>query len=585
MIGYRIDHNCSDDSHSTMTNKLRQTPDRNGSATLLCLAFNFFVVAFPVIFSLVGSKAKPFLWVTAAESLLLLMVPLIIVKRWGVYFLLILPITFLGMVYQLYLRSYGALPNSDALMLVVNSSLEEVLGTIKVFGWTGVLAFSAGILALYLGGCVVLWKTRVAGFRFINLYAILLVAFVAVVSPVVVAKVQFPSEEITNSMVEQVIWTHPIGALQYLALNLPDALENRGPSIHKSAYGVTSKKNLGEEVYVLVVGEAARYDTFHINGYASPTSPELEEIGVVSMPHVLTTSNLTMYAVPMLMTGLAPASYREDAIHGSILDLFKEAGYSTAWLVNQDINVGRIFGPNPDFFYYPLDGKQTVFGRSLPDGVLLPKLAAVLRGSGKAQFIGLHTSGSHWEYENRYPDEFDTRNSKAQAKQRAAQSLMTRNTEAMVRPAYEDSIRYTDHVVAQVIYQVAATHKKAIVVYVPDHGENFFSSDVAAGHGSPSMSKGELHIPAFIWASQEYQTQEPEKWKTLLANAKRPFTSDGVFHTIADMAGLDFPELDKTRSLGSERYTPRETVTIKTIAGLKDLSDCRNCEDMLKAGR
>ena len=546
------------------------------------LAFNLAVVASPVIFSIAGASARPFLWVTVAESLLLLLVPLIVVKRWGLYFLIMLPVTVLGLAYQLYLKNYGALPNSDALMLALTSSLEEVLGTLKVFGLTGAVVFSAGVLALYLAGCIFLWSTRLAYPRRAHVPLIFLVGCVAVASPVVVARVQFPSEEIADTMVEQIIWTHPVGTLQYIALNLPDALENMGMSVDKSAYGVTRKQDAGDAVYVLIVGEAARYDVFHVNGYAAPTSPELDKIDMVSMPHALTTGNLTMYAVPMLMTGLSPDTYGEKTVHGSILDVFKEAGYSTAWLVNQDINIGRVFGPDPDVFYYPLDGQQTVFGRSMPDGVLLPKLKDFLGRGGGSRFVGLHTSGSHWEYENRYPDGFDTQNSKAQARKRAAQSLMTRNSEALVRPAYDDSIRYTDHVIAQAIREVSATGKKAVVIYVPDHGENFFSTDILAGHGSAGIAKGEVHIPVFIWASQEYKNTEAEKWRVLLDNAKKPFTSDGVFHTLADMAGLDFPELDKTRSLASERYQPkpRERIRIKTIAGLKSLSDCRNCQDI-----
>lgn len=559
-----------------------QAPGRQGPAKFMAwwLAFNLAVVASPVIFSIAGASARPFLWVTVAESLLLLLMPLIVVKRWGVYFLIMLPVTVLGVAYQFYLKNYGALPNSDALMLALTASPEEVWGTIKVFGLTGVVFFLAGILALYLVGCVFLWRMRIAYSR-PRIPMVFLVGFVAVASPFVVAKVQFPPEEISNSMVEQIIWTHPVGTLQYIAVNLPDALENMGMSVHKSAYGVTRKQDAGDAVYVLIVGEAARYDAFHVNGYAAPTSPELDKMDMVSMPRALTTANLTMYAVPMLMTGFSPDSYDEKTVHGSILDVFKEAGYSTAWLVNQDINIGRVFGPNPDVFYYPLDGQETVFGRSMPDGVLLPKLKAFLGGGG-SRFIGLHTSGSHWEYENRYPDDFDTQNSKAQAGKRAAQSLMTRNSEAFVRPAYDDSIRYTDHVIAQVIREVSATRKKAVVIYVPDHGENFFSSDAIAGHGSAGIAKGEVHIPVFIWASQEYKNTEAEKWRVLLDNAKKPFTSDGVFHTLADMAGLDFPELDKTRSLGSERYQPkpRERIHIKTVAGLKGLSDCRNCQDI-----
>ena len=93
-------------------------------------------------------------------------------------------------------------------------------------------------------------------------------------------------------------------------------------------------------------------------------------------------------------------------IRGNIVDLAKEAGYSTAWLLNQDITISLEVGIDADRTIYPPDFKANILDRHTLDEALLPAFGRELERAGHARFIGIHMMGSHWEYYRRYPESF-----------------------------------------------------------------------------------------------------------------------------------------------------------------------------------
>src|SRR5690606_31214019 len=61
-------------------------------------------------------------------------------------------------------------------------------------------------------------------------------------------------------------------------------------------------------------------------------------------------------------------------------------------------------------------------------------------------------------------------------------------------------------------------------------------------------------IPFILWNSPKWQARQPRDFSQALA---RPFSSSSLSHTWADLAGLDFAERDRSRSLVSAEFKPR----------------------------
>jgi heptose-I-phosphate ethanolaminephosphotransferase len=61
-------------------------------------------------------------------------------------------------------------------------------------------------------------------------------------------------------------------------------------------------------------------------------------------------------------------------------------------------------------------------------------------------------------------------------------------------------------------------------------------------------------IPFMAWASPKWR--ETHDW-SFAGDLGRPYSSSQLIHTWADLAGLSFDELDRSKSLVSDSFKPR----------------------------
>ena len=64
-------------------------------------------------------------------------------------------------------------------------------------------------------------------------------------------------------------------------------------------------------------------------------------------------ANVTVCAVPILLTGMSPSRFDMKAVRGNLVDLAGEAGYTTAWLMNQDPHISLLTGVHAEQMVYP----------------------------------------------------------------------------------------------------------------------------------------------------------------------------------------------------------------------------------------
>lgn len=319
-----------------------------------------------------------------------------------------------------------------------------------------------------------------------------------------------------------------------------------------------------EEIYVLIIGETARFANFHINGYNRDTTPNLDTIkNLLSFTDVYATANLTSISVPMLITRATPQDRSPQNKEKTILDAFKEAGYYTAWFANQNSEYPFInrLRKNVNLF------KANQFDvniRGYYDEEVIPKFETVLKKKEKKKFIVIHSLGSHFRYTNRYPKEFE-KFSPVMA-EFGYNDYNLKNKKEIVN-SYDNSIYYTDFFLSQIIESLKQTNKKAVLLYVSDHGENLYDDDKTIGHGTSKPTKYEYHIPYFIWYSKQYEERNNQKTEQLKKHLDSPSSSTVTFHTLLNLANISFADSNESQnqSLASEKYQiPEERVMINS---------------------
>jgi hypothetical protein len=334
-----------------------------------------------------------------------------------------------------------------------------------------------------------------------------------------------------------------IAPVNFVAGPLAAADETLHGSVkRKRPFGATRMPR--DELHVFIIGESARRDSWEVYGYNRRTTPHLSSIRseLFLFGHAYSDANLTMYAVPMLLTGQRPEVFNFHTMHGSVFDLAKEAGYSTTWLVNQDPGPTAVVAIRADVAQVPVIKK---FGVSLsdlpPDEVLLPPLDQSLT-KGAPQFIGMHLYGSHGPYVDRYPASF-ARFGKGGSS----------STEVDI---YDNTVLYTDWMIGQVIDRVRRMHVAATVTYVSDHGEQLMALDGSSGHGRAIYSEREYEIPAFVWASPEYRAAHPAVVAALARNVNEPVHSHEFIYLLGELMSIQWPGFDSVHSMASPNFLP-----------------------------
>ena len=335
------------------------------------------------------------------------------------------------------------------------------------------------------------------------------------------------------------------------------------------------------EVYVMVVGETARAHNFSLYGYPRETNPLLSKTpGIIAFPDATTQSNTTHKSVPMLLSAASAEDFERLFHEKGILAAFKEAGFHTVFISNQQPNHSFIdfLGEQADEHYFlkkDASSKENHYDADLLKKLdeILPEADASLSGHYRYRklFVVLHTYGSHFNYQERYPRSFAyfKPDSRSEAKPENRQDLLN---------AYDNTIRYTDYILHGIVERLqkweklqakvlAKTQAKTLgatsqptsaMLYTSDHGENIFDDDRRLFlHAAPKASDYELHVPFIIWTSEGFGKQYPGAWKALGENrTKQVQTSLSAFHTMLGIGGIRTPyRLDKY-SVASGKYHP-----------------------------
>ncbi|MFL6602984.1 MAG: phosphoethanolamine transferase [Steroidobacteraceae bacterium] len=485
-------------------------------------------------------------------TLLLAFLIAALTRTWRRFFLVCFPLFAVSSAFAAYTAMFGVPPGRALAMVLVNVSWEEVIGFLNLSqGKTLALCLLAAaaaylFLALRLPH-IPMFAGEPVSRRLTRSRAMLLASL-----PVTVYAASNPIDLIDG------IANNPVtGSAMFLAGDLPRAsADMKGAQVHKVPYRA-QRQGAGEEVHILVVGESARRESWSVYGYRRPTTPYLNTLKneAIFLQNAVADANLTSWSVPIILTGMTPEEVMVVPFRGNLLDLAKEGGYGTTWLVNQDIALTSYVGIHADHMVYPPEIQTSLFDRDTLDQSLLPGYRTAISRAGSARFIGLHVMGSHWVYNRRYPKNFEQFGS-SKGLTEISVFDSRKNDMAAVVDAYDNSVAYTDWFLRQLIESARALQVPVTLTFFPDHGEDLELLDGQMGHGGPAYSRHSFEIPAFVWMNDPYRKAHPEKVAALRGNASKQIRSHNVFATVADLMGITWPQAAPRRSFASDQFVP-----------------------------
>lgn len=285
------------------------------------------------------------------------------------------------------------------------------------------------------------------------------------------------------------------------------------------------------KLLVLVVGETARAMNFSLNGYDRDTNPELAARQVLSFRNVSSCGTATAISVPCMFQDLGRDSWKNQyADHREgLLDVLQRAGISVLWRDNNSGCKGacdRV--PSEDLSHAEV--AQYCRTGECFDEVLLSGLQGYLDQRTGNTVVVLHMKGSHGPaYYKRYPSAFE------RFTPVCSDSQLDQCENQAIRNAYDNTLLYSDHVLAQLIdvLQRNTTRFDSAMLYVSDHGESLGEKGVYL-HGLPyAMAPQEqTHVPMVLWLSPQMALRRGISQTCMAQRADEPLSHDNLFHSV-----------------------------------------------------
>ncbi|MCP2072211.1 UNVERIFIED_ORG: heptose-I-phosphate ethanolaminephosphotransferase [Pseudomonas lini] len=339
-----------------------------------------------------------------------------------------------------------------------------------------------------------------------------------------------------------------------------EQLENMQGMLH-SASKIKPLSNLKDTVtnqpatLVLVIGESTNRQRMSLYGYPRETTPELDKLKdqLSVFDNVITPRPYTIEALQQVLTFADEENPDLYLSTPSLVSMMKQAGYKTFWITNQQTMTKRntmltTFSQQADEQVYLNNNRNQ--NAAQYDGDVIEPFNKALTDSAPRKLIVVHLLGTHMSYQYRYPPTFN------KFTDRQGVPAGVSDDQVPTYNSYDNAVLYNDFVVSSLIKDYAKTDPNGFLLYLSDHGEDVFDSQ---GHNTLGRNEAKptapmYTIPFMAWASPKWR--ESHDW-SFAGDLSRPYSSSHLIHTWADMAGLSFDELDRSKSLVSDDFKAR----------------------------
>ena len=316
---------------------------------------------------------------------------------------------------------------------------------------------------------------------------------------------------------------------------------------------------------VLIIGESYNRHHSQMYGYSMPTTPrqlKLERTGrLVRFDDVVSPWNLTSFVFKHLFSMYVVGQNGEWCDYPLFPAVFRKAGYHVTFLTNQFLPKakeavydfsGGFFLNNPKLSAAQFDTRNTQL--HVFDEELLADYDNLKGANTDNNLIIFHLIGQHVGYRQRSPK--DRKHFRADDYKELKPNLNAR--ERTILSDYDNAILYNDSVVTEIVKKFE--NDDAIVIYVPDHGEECYEGDMhfyCRLHSSDvdaRLAHAEFDIPFWIWCSPKYVKRRPEVFRRVVRARHRRFMTDALPHTLLYLGGISAPYYHEEYDLLSPNY-------------------------------
>lgn len=340
---------------------------------------------------------------------------------------------------------------------------------------------------------------------------------------------------------------------------------------------------------ILIIGESYNRHHSQLFGYDKKTTPRQVKramIGeLIPFRDVITPWNITsnVFKNTFSMKGIEEEGEWSD--YPLFPVIFRKAGYHVTFLTNQ-------FVQNPNEQIFDFSGGSFLCNKDLSNAMfdcrnadshpldegLLNDYDSLSKENGKYNLTIFHLIGQHATYEKRFPE-----NQRHFSYTDYDRDDINKKWRGIVAN-YDNATLYNDSVVDAIIRRFENTD--AIVIYMPDHGEECYDSNenrifgrTHSLHPTPAEVRNEFEIPFWIWCSHSYRINHPEIYHQIVTSSRRPFMTDNLPHTLLYLAGIYCPYYKAESDLLSPKYNEKRVRLLKGTDDYDKLMTSKQAKD------
>ena len=334
---------------------------------------------------------------------------------------------------------------------------------------------------------------------------------------------------------------------------------------------------------VLIIGESYNRHRSQLYGYQRPTTPRqlqrMQDSTLVAFTDVVAPWNLTSFVFKHMFSLHCIGDDGEWCDSPLFPQVFRKAGYHVKFLTNQFLPKsgeevydfsGGFFLNNPTLSRALFDERNSKLHR-YDEGLLEDYDRMVAKKRYPYQLTIFHLMGQHVDYRARFP--MKTRRKFTPADYNRTDLSPQRQ---QINADYDNAVLYNDSVVDQIIRRFE--NENAIVIYVPDHGEECFNGSLpfyGRMHSADidyRLAREEFEIPFWIWASDEYRMTHPYGWKAIQEYRHRPLMTDALPHTLLFLGGIHSNYYRKDYDVLNAEYNTKRPRVLKMTTDYNHLN-------------
>ena len=318
----------------------------------------------------------------------------------------------------------------------------------------------------------------------------------------------------------------------------------------------------------------------HINkevvkyGYDKKTTPRQDKRArgrtLVPFSDVVCPWNLTSFVFKHLFSLYTVGDKGEWCDYPLFPELFRKAGYHVTFVTNQFLPQakeavydfsGGFFLNNPQLSKAMFDTRNKSLFRF--DAGLICDFDKIRPEQEERNLVIFHLKGQHVDYRTRFPlerrkfvpEDYD----RSDLKQK----------ELRVLADYDNATLYNDSIVDAIIKRF--DKQEAIVIYVPDHGEECYGEGVHfygrmhSAEITQRLAHEEFEIPFWIWCSKKYRMAHPEVWRRIQKSKHKPYMTDALAHLLLYLGGVHTPYYKEQLNVLSPSYDEDRPRLLKNI--------------------